>query len=221
MYQILQHAPIHQNNPLGIVITDIASAAKARNFSPTSSGRPPVYQRFCSDNGNNEFLQEFMIPLLVLHALTYSESDILSLRRLATPVVSNRMHYYKLAFGSTAYKSYKSTAALAISSVNSWFGISFREVIVYCRRSVYTRETWPVKLNIQHVPSYPVIYATPKPSGTTSPHPYVRKWSEKIALVLSTQFPERLYNGSLNSSGTVSPSFRQSFSPEFCSSASR
>lgn len=162
-----------------------------------------------------------MIPLLVLHALTYSESDILSLRRLATPVVSNRMHYYKLAFGSTAYKSYKSTAALAISSVNSWFGISFREVIVYCRRSVYTRETWPVKLNIQHVPSYPVIYATPKPSGTTSPHPYVRKWSEKIALVLSTQFPERLYNGSLNSSGTVSPSFRQSFSPEFCSSASR
>lgn len=37
------------------------------------------------------------------------------------------------------------------------------------------------------VPLKPVMYATPKPSGTTSPQPYTGKCLEKIADVLSTQ----------------------------------
>jgi hypothetical protein len=36
-------------------------------------------------------------------------------------------------------------------------------------------------------PSNPVMYATPKPSGTTSPHPYTTKFLEKTEEVLSTQ----------------------------------
>jgi hypothetical protein len=40
---------------------------------------------------------------------------------------------YSFALLSPAYSVYKSVAARAISDVNSAFGISLREVIVYCR----------------------------------------------------------------------------------------
>lgn len=105
------------------------------------------------------------------------------------------------------------------------FGISFLDVTVNCRRS---------KISIQLVripqqqhddpPSYPVMYATPKPSGTTwtsnhkddkegterkvhtSPHPYTGKCFEKTADVLSTHLFDLASTGSENNAGASSPS---------------
>ena len=52
------------------------------------------------------------------------------------------------------------------------------------------------------------MYATPKPSGTTSPQPYGPKCFENTAEVLSTHVLARCTTGSANTAGSGSPSRR-------------
>ena len=108
-----------------------------------------------------------------------------------------------------------------------------RELQIICSHPIQASMISHIIHQRRHIPSKPVMYGTPKPSGTTcivirqrrrakekrqesrtSPQPYSRKCFEKSADVLSTQWLARFTTGSSKISGTLSPSLSTFLSPE-------